>query len=189
MTVNEEFKREIKRLFERGFQEALTTGTDPNRWKFKEKSDLSTIKEEEFFILTVSSQLFRVFVLLHFTKNNRSEALAAEALKVGANAIDSDKFYDYLGELGNAFCGTIKRELTKTVPSLGMSTPNRLSRDCLKYFTALNIDYETHSAATYDDEPLFYASVYLSADDEINYTINSASESEDEVDSGELEFF
>ena len=70
-----------------------------------------------------------------------------------------------------------------------MSTPNRLSRDCLKYFDALKIDFENHSVAHYDDEPLFYASVYLSADDEINYTINSASASEDEVDSGELEFF
>ena len=187
--VSEDFKREIKRLFEKGLEEALTTGSDASRWKFREKSGLGDIKENECFILTVSSQLFRVFVLLHFTKGPRTEALAAEALKVGANAIDSDKFYDYLGEVGNAFCGTIKRELTKTVPSLGMSTPNRLSRDCLKYFDALKIDYETHSVANYDDEPLFYASVYLSADDEINYTINHTSANEDEVDSGELEFF
>lgn len=187
--VSEDFKREIKRLFEKGLEEALTTGTDATRWKFREKADLNDIKEQECFILTVSSQLFRVFVLLHFTKGARTESIAAEALKVGANAIDSDKFYDYLGEVGNAFCGTIKRELTKSVPSLGMSTPNRLSRDCLKYFDALKIDFENHSVAHYDDEPLFYASVYLSADDEINYTINSASASEDEVDSGELEFF
>lgn len=187
--VSEEFKREIKRLFERGFEEALTTGTDASRWQFKDKSNLDDIKEEEFFILTVSSQLFRVFVLLHFTRNARTEAIASEALKVGANGLDSDKFYDYLGEIGNAFCGTVKRELTKTVPSLGMSTPNRLSRDCLKYFSALKIDFEDHAVATYDGQPVFYSSIYLSADEEINYTVNSAFAGEDEVDSGELEFF
>ena len=35
--VNEEFKREIKRLFEQGLEDALTPGTEAGAWEFREK--------------------------------------------------------------------------------------------------------------------------------------------------------
>ncbi len=187
--VNEDFKRELKQLFSKGLEDSLTPGTDASRWSFKDRNNSEDIQEEEFFVLTVSSQLFRVFVLLHFTRSPNTEAFVSEVLKTGNNALDTDKFYDYLGEVGNAFCGAIKRDLNRIVPSLGMSTPNRLGKDCLKYMTSLKVDYEAHSLASYDDNPLFYASIYLSADEELHYDVNSVQASDDDVDSGELEFF
>jgi len=187
--VNEDFKREIKQLFNRGLEDALTPGTDPSRWTFKDKNSVEDIDEEEFFVLTVSSQLFRTFILLHFSRSPESEAFVSEVLKTGNNILDPDKFYDYLGEVGNALCGSIKRDLNKIVPSLGMSTPNRLGKDCLKYMTALKIDFESHAVASFDEKPLFYASVYLSADEELEYDVSVAQANEDDVDSGELEFF
>lgn len=186
--VNEELKREIKREFLKGLDDALTPGTEPGSWNIKERPSIDDIEEEEFFVLTVSSQLFRIFVLLHFTKNETTEQYAADVLKTGSSGIDDEKYYDYLGEVGNAFCGALKRELTKTVPSLGMSTPNRLGHACMKYINALDIDYECHAVTEYQGTPLFYASVYVCADEELNYEVN-ANSSEDEVDSGELEFF
>ena len=34
-------------------------------------------------------------------------------------------------ELGNTFCGSLKRKLGQHLPNLGMSTPNALSARCL----------------------------------------------------------
>lgn len=186
--VNEELKREIKDEFLKGLEDALAAGAEPESWLIKEKSSNEEMNEKEFFMLTISSQLFRIFVLLHFTKNEATEQYTADILKAGSATIDDDKYYDFLGEVGNAFCGSLKRELAKTVPSLGMSTPNRLSQDCMKYIDALKIDYECHASAEHHGNPLFYASIYVCADEELNYEVK-ANAAEDEVDSGELEFF
>ena len=189
MLVNEEFKQEIKRSFKSCYEESLATGSDSSRWSFKEKQALNELNESEFFVLTMSSQLFRVFILMHFTKSPQTEAFVADVLNINSSSVDDEKFYDYLGEVGNAFCGSIKRDVGKIVPSLGMSTPNRLNRDCLKYIDLLHTDFESHAVAEYDDNPLFYASIYLSADEELNFNVNTSKTDSDDIDSGELEFF
>jgi len=189
MVVNEEFKQEIKRSFKSCYEEALTTSSEPARWSFKEKQSLPDLNEAEFFVLTMSSQLFRVFILMHFTKSPQSYAYVADVLKINTSSVDDDKFYDYLGEVGNAFCGSVKRDVGRIVPSLGMSTPNRLNKDCLKYMKLLHTDFEFHAVAEYDDAPLFYSSIYLSADEELNFDVNTSQSNEDDVDSGDLEFF
>ncbi|KZY44591.1 MULTISPECIES: hypothetical protein [unclassified Oleiphilus] len=188
MLVNEEFKNEIKRTFKASFEESITAGSDPSRWYIKERTNLDNLNEAEFYVLTMSSQLFRIFVLFHFTKKPETESLISETLKINQSNLDDDKFYDYLGEVGNAFLGAIKRDIGKAVPSLGMSTPNRLSKDCLKYMKSLNTNFESHSVAEYDDQALFYASVYLVADEELDIRIDRHL-IEQETDSGELEMF
>ena len=71
-----------------------------------------------------------------------------------------------------------------------MSTPNRLNKDCLKYIDQFHTDFGFHAVAEYDDVPLFHASIYLSADEELNFNVNtSQSDDDDDIDSGELEFF
>lgn len=188
MLVNDEFKNEIKRTFKVSFEESITAGSDPSRWFIKERSNLDSLNEDEFYVLTMSSQLFRIFVLFHFTKKQETESLVANVLKINLSNLDDDKFYDYLGEVGNAFLGAIKRDIGKAVPSLGMSTPNRLNKDCLKYMKSLNTNFESHAVAEFDDQALFYASVYLVADEELNIPIDRSS-TEQETDSGELEMF
>lgn len=155
----------------------------------KEKQSLTDINEAEFFVLTMSSQLFRIFILLHFTKSPQTEQFVTDTLKINANNMEADKFYDYLGEVGNAFCGSIKREIGKIVPSLGMSTPNRLGKECLKYIDLLHTDFESHAVADYDESPLFYASIYLCADEELNLDVSASQSNKNEVESGELDFF
>lgn len=189
MLVNEEFKQELKRSFKSCYEESLTAGSETSRWTIKEKTQLTDLNEAEFFVLTMSSQLFRVFILMHFTKSPKTEAFVADVLKINANSVDDDKFYDYLGEVGNAFCGSVKRDVGKIVPSLGMSTPNRLNKDCLKYIDQLHTDFGFHAVAEYDDSPLLYASMYISADEELNFKVNTNQAIDDDVDSGELEFF
>ena len=188
MFVNEEFKQEIRRSFKNCYEESLVAGSDTSRWSIKEKQQHNDLNEAEFFVLTVSSQLFRVFVLMHFTKSPQTEAFVSDVLKINSNNLDNDKFYDYLGEVGNAFLGSIKRDIGKYVPSLGMSTPNKLSIDCLKYMKNLKSNFETHSSASLNDKALFHASVYLVADEELKIHIDRFAH-EEEVDSGELELF
>jgi hypothetical protein len=186
MLVNEEFKNEIKRIFNTSYADALTSNSDS--WQFREKAALDKLDTKEFYVLTMSSQLFRIFIFLHFTKNADTERYVSNALNLTSGKLDDDKFYDYLGEVGNSFLGAIKRDIGKYVPSLGMSTPNRLSIDCLKYMKNLKSNFETHSSASLEDKTLFHASVYLVADEELNIHIDRYSH-EDEVDSGELELF
>lgn len=188
MLVNDDFKNEIKRIFHSSFQDAFVSGLDSNHWQFKEKSTLEKIDTKEFYILTMSSQLFRIFIFLHFTKNLETEQYVGSVLNLSSGKVDDEKFYDYLGEVGNAFLGAIKRDIGKYVPSLGMSTPNRLSIDCLKYMKNLRSNFETHSTSILNDKALFHASVYLVADEELNIHVDRYSH-EDEADSGELELF
>lgn len=188
MLVNEEFKNEIKRTFRISFEESLIPGTDSSLWQFKEKSNLNQLNAQEFYVLTMSSQLFRIVVLFHFTRRAESEAFVGDVLKVNANNMNEDKFYDYLGEVGNAFLGSIKRDIGKLVPSLGMSTPNRLNKDCLKYMTTLNTNFESHAIAEFNGQELFYSSIYLVADQDLDIEVNKT-QLEDETDSGELEMF
>lgn len=188
MLVNDEFKNEIKRIFNSSFEAAFVADSDNTQWQFKEKSTLDKLDTNEFYILTMSSQLFRIFIFLHFTKNAEAEKYVSNTLSLTSGKLDDDKFYDYLGELGNAFLGSIKRDIGKYVPSLGMSTPNRLGIDCLKYMINLKSDFETHSSASLNDKALFHASVYLVADEELKIHIDRHSH-DDEVDSGELELF
>lgn len=188
MQVNEEFKKEIKRIFTCSFENALVNGSDDSSWQFRERTNLENIKTQEFYVLTMSSQLFRIFIFLHFTKNADTEKYVNSILNLTSGKLDDDKFYDYLGEVGNAFLGAIKRDIGKYVPSLGMSTPNRLGHDCIKYMKNLNVNYEAHASANYDDKTIFYASVCLVADEDLNIHIDRQLR-EDESDAGELEFF
>lgn len=186
--VKDDLKRELGRLFMQGFEDSLTPGIDATQLEVSERSSLADDKDE-FFLLTVSSQLFRQFILIHFSRDQITENFVSEAMSLGTNALTEDAFYDFLGEVGNAFCGYLKRELNKTVPHLGMSTPNRLSKECLPYMQAIKPDYTQHAVAEYQGQAVFYASTYLSADQDLPYQVNTQSSQEEETDSGELEFF
>lgn len=188
--TNDEFKREIRRLLEAGFKESFMSGPHGSQWQIADTSSDDATRLNEFFVLTISSQLFRVFLLLHFSVTPKLEALVSEHLKTGSSGtLDPAKLYDYLGELGNSICGAMKRELAHTVPSLGMSTPNRLNKDCMRYIQSLDISTETHMRAEHDGDLMFCASVYLVADDELNYHVKAHSSGTDAVDFGELELF
>ncbi len=188
MLVNDEFKNEIKRIFLSSFEDALVPGSATGNWQLKEKAVLDKIDTKEFYVLTMSSQLFRIFIFLHFTKNSETERYVSNVLNLTSGKLDDDKFYDYLGEVGNAFLGSIKRDIGKYVPSLGMSTPNKLGIDCLKYMKNLKCNFEAHSSAYLNDKVLFHASVYLVADEDLNIHVDRYSQNDD-VDSGELELF
>lgn len=183
-TVNEDFKKELRLLFKKGMAEALTS-----EWEVTDYDCEGDLKMAEFFMLTISSQTFRVVVVLHFTRNEELMTYAASKVgNTGNKSLEADKFYDYLGEVGNAFCGAIKRELGKTVATLGMSTPNRLSHDCMKFLEVAQ-DLESHACASLNGSRLLGASLFLYADEDLSYSVKRSVSDEEDVGSGELEFF
>lgn len=145
------------------------------------------IKEKELYLLTVSSYHFRVFVILHFSKNTDTLRYVADALKTAPDKLADVKYYDYLGEIGNSFCGQFKRELGKIFPYLGMSTPNRMVGESLTHLSLWNYEHQSHWRARFADKLVFYGSMYISSTEDIDfkYEANLA----DDVETGALEMF
>jgi len=156
-------------------------------WTIKEQVH-KDIKEKELFMLTISSYNFRMFLILHFSQNYKTSSFIARLLKVESDKLNSKRFYDYLGELGNGFCGIYKRELGKYFPFLGMSTPNLLSSEVINHLSIFDYEYESHCLATINDEIEIYGSVYVSSYDDIDFKYITNSLDED-VKTSELEFF
>jgi len=182
---------EFDRLVRDGFNSCLSSAMNERfsqvsiQVKDTSKSP-SEFDREQAIVLTISSHLFRILVCMHFNLDDRLVQLVTSGLNEKSTNLEKSKIYDYLSEVGNVFCGALKRELQKAVPSLGMSTPNILSKDSLKYVDSLKVDIEGKSVINSDSGVLFYASYYLSAYGDLDYTSSMVEES---VDSGELELF
>lgn len=186
--VSTDFERLLNDGFLRSLETAVSESGVTERWEVRHLSDGSAIKSREAYVLTLSSHLFRIITVLHFNLDKNTEAYIAQALGAQSANLDQAKCYDYLAEVGNSFCGCFKRELQKAVAALGMSTPNLLNEACVKYVKVLKLDGQGHASARLADNPLFFASYYLSAYGDLNYTYSyQAASSEAEV--GELEFF
>ena len=151
--------------------------------------NLDDISQEEFFMLTVCSYTFKAYNFLHFTKNKETIQFVANALDKSYESIDDRLFYDYLGEVGNTFSGSFKRELGKYIPHLGMSTPNKLNQHSLLSIKDDNFGYESHYVAKVDNKKLFFGSLYVEASEELNFKVAQNAKLDDDLETGELEFF
>jgi len=185
--LTENAKNGFETLLMQCLTESLKTNSDPD-WKLQAIDTLDEVNEAEFFMLTLSSFTFKSFVLLHFTRNESTMKYVENALQITNEVPDESKFYDFLGEIGNGFCGGLKRELGNYLPNLGMSTPNRLTKQSLTHITALDCDFETHFSASSEGSILFYGSLYVRSYNDMDFRIQHESIGND-VESGELEFF
>lgn len=157
------------------------------------KSDLSAkenitqqnIDSENAIVLTISSHLFRIFFVMYFDFN--PTFLRYLTVSLGDNVkSDDEKVQDFLYEVGNIYCGTMKRDLQIAVPSLGMSTPNLLKASAIDHVKSLKLDQQSHLELKYQGQGLMFASYFLSAYGELDV---APIEQTTEVDAGELEFF
>lgn len=149
----------------------------------------NNIDEEEFIMLTLSSYSFKIFTLLHFSNNKESRQYVAQALKIAYENLEENKFYDYLSEVGNTFCGAFKRELGKYFPHTGMSTPNRLEKGCLSHMKDIGFEYETHYELKFKGLTSFYGSMYVVAYSELDFHVPINSRLDDNIETGALEMF
>jgi hypothetical protein len=187
---NNDFHNEVKRLFFKGMDDAFYVNSDSCSTQIKEINSLDQFEENEVFLLTISALDFRVFVLIHFSNAEPCRRLIADSLNANDGKMDDARFYDYLGELGNTLCGALKRDINNFVPSLGMSTPNRLNHDCLNYINTQKPEQKFHALVNdQNDETLCAASIYICTDQELQFDYSQNKRLEEVDDTGELELF
>ncbi len=141
-------------------------------------------------MLTISSYEFRICILLHFTKDKLTMDYVANAIKMSPEKLEAARYYDYLGEIGNTFCGALKRELSKYFPHLGMSTPNKLVSASLKFMEDTGFDYDMHVKASDNNGVSFFSSLYITANKEFDFRVeNKKGEEAADANKGALELF
>jgi hypothetical protein len=146
----------------------------------------SNIDEEQVIILTISSHVFRLLIVMNLTMDDTFDGYISQCLGQGGNS-DKTKVYDYLNEVGNLLCGSLKRDLQSSVNALGMSTPNLLKAETLNHVDSLKVDQEYHLRVSFSGEKLMYVSYYLSAYGDLD--VQTQTHSESDVGVSELEFF
>lgn len=181
-------KNSLNTLLTLSLQETLNTAAD-SAWGIKSMDTLESVMQKEFIMLTISSYEFRVCILLHFTKDKLTTEYVAGAMQTPSDKLEDTRYYDYLGELGNTFCGAFKRELAKYFPHLGMSTPNRLAGTSLKFMQEAAFDYDTHLKASTNDNTAFYSSLYISANKDFDFRVETNKQDETDEEKGALELF
>jgi len=158
-------------------------------WNLRTITNVDEIAGKEIYMLTISSYEFRIFLILHFDNDKKVRNYVASAIKISPENMNEQRFYDYLGEVGNAFCGVFKRELGKYFPHLGMSTPNRLESISLDHLDTWTFDYDAHLKASANDDLKFFGSIYVSAYSDLDFRVKNTKSVNDDVQTGALELF
>jgi hypothetical protein len=149
--------------------------------------ELDGIKEKKIVILTVSSYLFRAMAILYFKPDAATRAYFNRNAEEGAPALSDEEFYDRVSECGNVVVGALNRDLGASFPHVGMSTPNIIDRDCMRYVDLLGCNLTKHYKIVLAGELTLYASLCVADYGLVDFHVDPAVEVE--VDTGELEMF
>ncbi len=182
-----DFLEALPKLFEKSVSLAFKDCDANSEWKLvKVEKNSVDIQDEEAIFLTISSHLFRIFISLHFAINDNIKTFISSSIKETKGVLSDDVINDYLCEVGNSICGGFKRELGKSIPALGMSTPNVLEKGCFVYMDSLDIEREQCFLIKYNGVDLFTANYYLSEHGNLDFDVEVNLENSE---AGELEFF
>jgi len=187
--ITERAKASFDRLLQSGLKSGLPAADGPVI--IEPVADLAKIKEKKIVILTVSSYLFRLMAILYFKPDAATRALFNGAAPEGAPPLGDQEFIDRVAECGNICCGTINRDLGKHFPHVGMSTPNIIDTDCMRYVDLLGCGLKRHYQLSVGDVPL-YASLCVSDYGQVDFHVDAPAAGEgetEETSNGELEFF
>lgn len=136
-------------------------------------------REEDIYILTISSLLFKVMTIFHVGNDPQ---IRDYFLSLKPEVPFSEVFF----EICNLCSGAMNQELLRYFPHLGMSTPYLLNGRCFSSFSELKAGYVSHHDITINACVRLQATLYLCGYAPIDF----AADKEDIVDtSGELEFF
>lgn len=177
----------LEKLFPQWLEESLRTEAHP-KW-YIQPIEANGIGAKRFVMLTISSYAFRMIVILHFTSDAASIKYVSDCKKIASGDLSISTYNDYLSELGSMLCGAIKRGLFQSFPQLGMSSPNQLDCDSLKYVNSYPIDQAFHFKAKANDGTEFCSSLYISSIDEFDFDPVVIMKSEEKVEMGVLELF
>ncbi|MBI5751107.1 MAG: hypothetical protein HZA59_03030 [Hydrogenophilales bacterium] len=186
--ISQRAKTGFENLLHRCLEESLRTEVHP-AWQMQPVAEPDDIRVQRFMMLTLSSYDFRLMLLLHFSCEEASMKYVADSLTLGAAELPLSRYCDYIAEIGNNFCGALKRELVQYFPHLGMSTPNQLGRESLKHVKSWPIDHDMHIKAQSEEGAEFYGSLYVSSFGELDFDLVQQPKNEESVEMGTLELF
>lgn len=144
------------------------------------------IKGERMVVLTVSSYLFRLMVMFHFTEDDATRAYFSRLSDTECPETGEGSVVDVIAEYGNLCCGILNRDLGRFFPHIGMSTPNVIDRHCVDYLPMLACDHIQHFAIDSDSGLRLCLTLCVTAYAEIDFCLI---EEESEQSTGELELF
>jgi hypothetical protein len=186
----------LGKLLQATLEQTLKGCSASTPWVISRVDNLDDVRHEQCIVLTISSFKFRIICLLHVSMDQSTRQFVSETTAARAESLDESVFKDYLLELSNSFCGTLKRHLQSSCPPLGMSTPNFIERSSLAHYESIKPLHSAHAKAqmSSNDPALFAASVMVSVaqagDFQLEHYHEPVHSDVDEADgSGELELF
>ena len=181
--ITERAKSSFDRLLQAGLKSGLSTQDGPV--VIEPVAELGKIKDKKIVILTVSSYLFRAMAIVYFRPDAATRAFFARG---DESALDDQAFYDRVAECGNICCGTLNRDLGRHFPHVGMSTPNIIDTDCMRYVDLLGCGLVKHYRLRLAGDLTMHASLCVTAYGTVDFHVEPRVE-HDEVSTGELELF
>lgn len=185
--ISQRAKTGFEKLFPQYLEESLRTATH-SVWHLQPVK-ANKIDANKFIMLTISSYDFRLIVILHFSDDTAALKYVADSLRISPAELTAPQYQDYLSEVGNILCGAIKRGLFDVFPHLGMSTPNQLRYESLKFINRYPIDHAIHIKAKTADDTEFFGSLYVSAVGELDFDPATMIKKIETQEIGALELF
>lgn len=182
--ITESAIKALDQMLEQGLKAALLADTTETL-KLTPLDDVAQVTASRSVVLSVSSYEFRLVFMLHFTPDEATRTHFSRVNWMAPDAMDAQIFTDSLNECGNVCCGTMNRDLARTFRHVGMSTPNTLDRQCLRFLSKLHGNHEKHFAIATPGGAAFFASLCITAYAPLDFQADT------QVDesSGELEMF
>lgn len=151
--------------------------------------DIGTAGDIGHIMFTISGLEFRAIVMLHYQAGKSALHLLTLFEGDERTTKQESNFESFYTEIGNQFCGEIKRNLYKQFDHLGMSTPSLLSP------TTSLLDIENpllvakcHQTYEVDHHFALGGSIYVFSNQSLEFSFDNASTAE-VISTGELEFF
>lgn len=191
-----EVESTLSRMLQSTLEQTLSGCKPDGSWNCSRADALSEIPFEHCIVLTISSFRFKIMCLLHMNLDETNRQFVAEAMRIKRGELQEEAYSDYLLEMSNSLCGTLKRHMQSSCPPLGMSTPNFLQRASLSIEHHPAPRYSVHARCR-DNQArtaLFAASLLVFSkqpnDFQLKHYNEYVKDSNDEADaSGELELF
>lgn len=151
--------------------------------------DVTLANDIGHIMFTISGIEFRALVMLHYQAGKNALHLLNLFNGEERGAQENNNIESFYTELGNQFCGEIKRNLYKQFDHLGMSTPSLLSpaTSLLDIENSL-LFAKCHQSYEADHQFALAGSIYAFSNQPLEFTFDNASSTE-VVSTGELEFF
>lgn len=183
--ISEQAQSGFEYIFKKAVITTITTSAD-DICEVESMSDQKEISADEFVVLTISSPVFRCFILFHFNSDNLTKSYFENGSDLGSESEENSTFRDKFLEFCNVCCGAMNRELNKSFGFTGMSTPYVLLKRCSAYISALDPGYVKHYRVTINHSFVLHVTLCICSYGALDFKVDTT---EVEESTGELEFF